>query len=82
MSSVLHLLLHSGPGLVLSLPEDQLRAEDGGDAGCRGDLQHHHPADSRLPAGRIQQSPLPHGQGGQVPAGSPTFSHYRDGKSG
>lgn len=51
LSLVLHLLLHSGPGVVLRLPEDQLRTEDDCDAGCRGDIQHHHPPDARVPAG-------------------------------
>lgn len=53
LSAVLHLLLYTGPGVMLSVPKDQLRAEDGGDAGCCGDLQHHHPPDTRLPAGWI-----------------------------
>lgn len=51
--TVLHLLLYSGSGVVLSVPEDKLRAEDGGDACCRGDLQHHHPPDTCLPSGWI-----------------------------
>lgn len=44
--SVLYLLLYTGLGVMLRVLEDQLRAEDGGDAGRRGNLQHHHPADT------------------------------------
>lgn len=53
---------------MLSVPEDQLRAEDGGDAGRRGDLQRHHPLHTLLVAGRLQQSALPRRGAGQVPA--------------
>lgn len=60
LSPVLHLLLYSGPGVMLGVPEDQLWAEDGGDACCRGDLQHHHPSDTCLFVGWIQQSTVPH----------------------
>lgn len=66
-SPVLHLLLYTGPDVVLGLPEDQLRAEDGGDAGCPGDLQRHHPPHALLAARRLQQSALPRGGAGQVP---------------
>lgn len=49
------LLLHPRPGVLLGVPEDQLRAQDGGDAGGRGHLQRGHPADSLLAAGPVQQ---------------------------
>lgn len=65
--TVLHLLLHSGLGFVLGFPENQLRAEDGGDAGRLGDLQHHHPPDARLAARRLQQSSVQHPGAGPVP---------------
>lgn len=50
-----HLLLHPRPGVLLGVPEDQLRAQDGGDAGGCGHLQRGHPADSLLAAGPVQQ---------------------------
>lgn len=53
---------------MLSVPKDQLRAEDGGDAGRRGGLQRHHPLHALLAARRLQQGALPHGGAGQVPA--------------
>lgn len=59
-SPVLHLLLYTRPGVVLGVPEDQLRAEDGGDAGGGGDLQRHYPPDALLAAGWIQQSSVPY----------------------
>lgn len=68
LSPVLHLLLYPGPGVVFGVPEDQLRAEDGGDAGRRGDLQRHHPPHALLAPRRVQQSALPSGGAGQVPA--------------
>lgn len=45
---------------MLGVPEDQLRAEDGGDAGGSGDLQRHYPPDALLTAGWIQQSSVPY----------------------
>lgn len=79
---VFDLLLHPRPGVLLGVPEDQLRAEDGGDAGGRGHLQRGHPADALLAAGRIQQCAVPHRHLGQVPTkplpGS--LSSIKDGK--
>lgn len=53
---------------MFGVPEDQLRAEDGGDAGRRGDLQRHHPPHTLLAPRRVQQSALSRGGAGQVPA--------------
>ena len=64
LSPVLYLLLYPGAGVMFCVPEDQLRVEDGGDAGCCGDIQCHYPPDARPAAGRLQHSAVPHADTG------------------
>lgn len=49
--SVFNLQLHTGPHLLLSVPEDKLRAEDGYHVDSCCGLQHHYPTNTCPTAG-------------------------------
>lgn len=63
---VFNLQLRAGSDLLLGVPEDKLRAEDGYHVDGRGGLQRHHPANSRFSARRIQQISVQDRKPGQV----------------
>ncbi len=48
---VLNLQLHTGPHLLLCVPEDKLRAEDDYHVDSCGGLQHHYSTNTCLSAG-------------------------------